>query len=86
MTDVLLRFPLYDGSSDTGGIRYPLQSKLGSLAMFAAMRLASSRGLSIALIGVAVHISDGLFVRVYDLEAAFDRFNSPWRREAPMSH
>jgi hypothetical protein len=54
--------------------------------MFAAMRLASSKGISIVLIGVAVHISDGLFVRVYDLEAAFDRFNSPWRREAPMSH
>ena len=53
----------------------PLPSKLGSLAMLLAMRLASSRVSALAIasitrIGVAVDIGEGLPVRVYDLEAA----------------
>jgi hypothetical protein len=52
----------------------PLLSKLGSLAMLLAMRLASSRvselAISIALIGVTVDIGESLSVRVHNLEAA----------------
>jgi hypothetical protein len=39
--------------------------------------------LSIALISMAIHISDGLLIGVYDFEAALDRLNAPWGREAP---
>jgi hypothetical protein len=54
--------------------------------MLLAMRLASSRLSALATpamphIGIAIDISDGLSVGVYDLEGCVYGFNCPWRRE-----
>jgi hypothetical protein len=46
--------------------------QLGDVARYASsfVKRQSLGGLSIALVGVAVHISDGLLICIYDLEAA----------------
>jgi hypothetical protein len=36
-----------------------------------------------AFVGVAIHISDGLLIGVYDFEAALSGFNGPLCWEAP---
>ena len=69
----------------------PLPRSFGSLAMFAAMRLSfiESQRLgnsSIALVGMAVDIGDGLFVGVHDLEAAVRLLNGPWCWESSHWH
>jgi hypothetical protein len=58
--------------------------QLGNVRRYASGFIKSHRlgNFGIALVGVAVHVSDGLLIGVYDLEAAVYGLNGPWWQEA----